>query len=40
MTNSFYTIDNRGVSNYGEITEECREYIKDILTFYYTHGDL
>ena len=32
MTNSFYSINNRGVSNYGEITEECREYIKDILT--------
>jgi rRNA-processing protein FCF1 len=32
MTNSFYSIDKRGVSNYGEITEECREYIKDILT--------
>jgi rRNA-processing protein FCF1 len=32
MTNSFYNFEKGILSNYGEITEECGEYIKDILT--------
>jgi len=32
MTNSFYTLKNGILENYGPITEDCRDYLKDILT--------
>jgi hypothetical protein len=31
MTNSFYTLSNGNTSNWGEITDECKTYLKDIL---------
>jgi hypothetical protein len=32
MTNSFYNLQNGILSNYGEITSDCANYMKDILT--------
>ena len=32
MTNSFYTLKNGILENYGPITEDCRDYLKDILS--------
>jgi len=32
MTNSFYTLKNGVLENYGPITEDCRDYLKDILS--------
>ena len=31
MTNSFYTIKNNNLINYGKISENCKNYLKDIL---------
>jgi len=32
MTNSFYTLKNGILENFGPITEDCRDYLKDILS--------
>lgn len=32
MTNSFYTLKNGILENYGPITEDCRDYLKNILS--------
>jgi hypothetical protein len=32
MTNSFYNLQNGVVSNYGEITSDCANYMKDLLS--------
>ncbi len=32
MTNSFYTLKNGKLENYGPITEDCAEYMRDILS--------
>lgn len=32
MTNSFYTINKEGIVNFGDISKDCAEYIKDILS--------
>ena len=32
MTNSFYTLKNGILENFGPITEDCRNYLKDILS--------
>ena len=32
MTNSFYTLKNGKLENYGPITEDCSEYMRDILS--------
>lgn len=31
MTNSFYTVTNGNTSNWGELTDECKTYLKNIL---------
>jgi hypothetical protein len=32
MTNSFYTYNNNKLENFGKISEECKNYLKDILS--------
>ena len=32
MTNSFYTLKNRSLTNFGDISEDCALYMKDILS--------
>lgn len=32
MTNSFYTLENESLSNFGVISEDCADFIKDILS--------
>ena len=32
MTNSFYTFNNGNIENWGNISDDCKRYIKDILS--------